>query len=289
MKDQAETLRVKLGKSTSIAKTIGIVSGKGGVGKSNVSVNFSLSLSQKGKKVLLFDLDIGMGNVHILLGGHVKKSIATFINDFDTELNDIIYDSKYGISYISGGTGLSEMAEWDKEHIEAFLYSMQELQERYDFIIFDMGAGASSNTLNLLMSVDDIFVVTTPETTSLTDAYSMIKFIHLKDPNKNYFLICNRAISMKEGNETINRLQTVGKKFLNKEMSILGVLPEDSSVRKAVKSQIPFLLIYPRSQVSTSLLNLTNQYLLHQNGKSIFVSSERSPFFERLRKIFLVR
>ncbi|MBM7586851.1 flagellar biosynthesis protein FlhG [Bacillus pakistanensis] len=289
MKDQAETLRLKLSESKSIAKTIGIVSGKGGVGKSNVSVNFSLSLSQKGNKVLLFDLDIGMGNVHLLLGGQAKKSMATFMNDHDKNLNDIIYHSKYGISYISGGSGLNEMTEWNKAHIEVFLCSMQQLQARYDFIIFDMGAGASINTLNLLMSVDDLFIVTTPETTSMTDAYSMIKFMHLKDPQKNYFLICNRAFNIKEGNEIVHRLQTVGKKFLNKDLTILGVLPEDSSVRKAVNSQIPFLLINPRSKVSTALQNLTNRYLLHQDGINVDVSLKESRFFEEIRKLFFMR
>ncbi|PTY79778.1 ATPase [Heyndrickxia sporothermodurans] len=284
MSDQAEKLRKKLKAIESTpAKTIAVVSGKGGVGKSNITVNTAFSLAQKGNKVLIFDFDIGMGNINVLLGVDTKYTISDYIEK-DIPINEIIFSGPNNISYISAGNGFSEVLELDHIFVQRLLEELEKLQYQYDFILFDMGAGATTVNLQILLSVDDIFVVTTPEPTSVTDAYSMMKYIVLQSLENNLFLICNRSEKEKEGIITVNRLQTVMKKFLNKDIHILGILPEDSHVRKAVIRQIPFYTEFPHSSISEKLEKMVQNYL----GETKYEkqSSQSNPFIRKLRSFF---
>ncbi|QQZ07931.1 MinD/ParA family protein [Heyndrickxia vini] len=284
MSDQAEKLRKKLKTIESTpAKTIAVVSGKGGVGKSNITVNTAFSLVQKGYKVLIFDFDIGMGNINVLLGTDTKYTISDYIEK-NIPFNEIIFPGPNNISYISAGNGFSEVLELDNIFVQRLLEELEELQYQYDFILFDMGAGATNANLQILFSVDDIFVVTTPEPTSITDAYSMMKYIVLKSKENNLFLICNRSEREKEGILTLNRLQTVMKNFMNKDIYSLGILPEDSHVRKAVIRQVPFYTEFPSSSVSVKLEKIVQNYL----GKKQYAisSTQSNPFIRKLRSFF---
>ena len=267
------------------AKTVAIVSGKGGVGKSNISTNLSILLGKEDKKVLLFDLDIGMGNIHILLGSHHSYSIMDYIEEKELEIETIICENIHGISYISGGNGLKNIVEWKDNQIDRFFEVMEYAVQRYDYILFDMGAGATKETLEFLLAMDEIIVVTTPEPTSITDAYSMMKYIYLRDELKQFYLLCNRAEFKKEGLETITRLQETVRKFLNKEIISLGVLPEDSAVRKAVIHQTPLVVGYPASAMTLGLRTMVNQ-LIGKKGSS---DRRESGFIKNIRKLFFGR
>jgi flagellar biosynthesis protein FlhG len=287
MKDQAQGLRLKVLEAQSKnAKTIAVVSGKGGVGKSNFAVNFSLALGKKGKKVLLFDLDVGMGNIHIILGKQPDKTIADFINNHELSIEEVIFTDGEGASYISAGNGLQNIVEWVDEDIERLVNALSELVYSYDYIIFDMGAGAANHTMEILMSVDDIFVVTTPEPTAITDAYSMMKYIYLKDKEKLFYVICNRAETETEGMETLNRLKMAMEKFLHKEVYLSGVLPEDPAVRKAVTKQVPLLHSFPQSAIALSLQRVLQQYL---EGITTFTPAEKKGFVSNLKKMLFRR
>ncbi|KAB7708069.1 P-loop NTPase [Bacillus aerolatus] len=259
--DQAAALRKKLHRlSGKQAKTIAVVSGKGGVGKSNISMNFAIELTRNGKKVLIFDMDIGMGNIHVLTGQIAERSIADFFEK-EAFLKDLIFTDGEGISYILGGSGLSRLVEWNSSHFNRWLSEVEELQRQYDYLLFDMGAGATKETLNILMAVDDIIVVTTPEPTSITDAYSMMKYIHSHGGESAFYLLCNRADSEKEGRDAVNRLQQAVQRFLQRETNQLGVLPENAVVRKAVAAQTPFLIAYPNTNVSWALQAAVKTYI----------------------------
>ncbi|WP_421384619.1 MinD/ParA family protein [Bacillus salacetis] len=287
MIDQAQGLRLKILESQQrSAKTIAVVSGKGGVGKSNFAVNFSLALQNKGRKVLLFDMDIGMGNIHIILGKQPDKTITDFINNPETKIEEIIFTDGDGTSYISAGNGLHNIVEWDDIDIERLLNALSSLVHSYEYIVFDMGAGAAHHTMELLMAVDDIFVVTTPEPTAVTDAYSMMKYIYMKDKEKQFYLICNRAESENEGIDTLNRLKLAMVKFLNKEVYLFGVLPEDRAVRKAVTQQVPLLTSFPQSAISLSICRVLEQYL---SGNTTYTSSEKKGFISNLKRILFRR
>ncbi|CAM4034217.1 MinD/ParA family protein [Lederbergia lenta] len=282
MKDQAEKLRLKLQNHTQeLARTIAIVSGKGGVGKTNISTNLALTLADKGKRVLLFDFDIGMGNVNILLGTTSNSNISAFLQD-DVPLKSIIQHTANGISYISAGNGLNEVMEMDNRMYNRLLDGLSELQAEYDFIIFDMAAGATTTALNILLSADDIFVVCTPEPTAITDAYSMMKFICSAQSESRFLLICNRAESKRQGKETLERLQSAAQKFLKKEVTLLGVLPEDKHVRKAVISQTAFSEKFPNADISLKLKKMVDIYMEDDYSDRF---NHRS-FVSKLRNIF---
>jgi flagellar biosynthesis protein FlhG len=262
MNDQAEKLRNRLKMNIPVkeAKTLAVVSGKGGVGKSNFSLNFSISLAKKGFKVLLFDLDIGMGNIEILMGKNSSLSVADFLAG-KSSMEEVIFQGPHGVEYISGGTGLSQLVRMDSGSVEYFISSLSEVLRKYDYLIFDMGAGLNEETLSILMSVNEIFVITTTEPTSLMDAYATMKYIHLADSELPFYLVVNRAASVKEGNDTLARLEDVLGKFLGRTPVKLGMLPDDKSVQEAVKRQIPFTLFNERSQASKGMAAIIEKYI----------------------------
>ncbi|WP_458413882.1 MinD/ParA family protein [Schinkia sp. CFF1] len=286
MKDQAEKLRAKIEQLQSGAKTktIAVVSGKGGVGKSNFSLNFALGLSKAGASVLLFDMDIGMGNIDILMGVTPEHSIVDMFEDQELRLRDIIEKGVDNLSYIAAGTGLSKIFKLDDEKFELFITQLEELVVDYQYIIFDMGAGITEESLQFILSVNEVMVIATPEPTSITDAYAVMKYIHLKESNMPFYLIVNRAFSVQQALSTSNRLENVVKQFLDKDVVALGDLPDDRAVIKAVSHQIPFLLYAPDSEVSRSMLRIVNRYKNHKFDQKQSTSSYN--FISKLRRYF---
>ncbi|MFC5463747.1 P-loop NTPase [Lederbergia graminis] len=284
MRDQAEKLRMRIqNPEKKVAKTIAVVSGKGGVGKSNISINTAMILQQKGYRVLLFDLDIGMGNINIILGGIATASLSDYLNT-DMLIDDIIFTTDEGVSYISAGNGLNNIVEIDGTLLEKLLRGLEKLQMNYDFIIFDMAAGANSAAMEILKSVDDIFVLSTPEPTAMTDAYSMMKYLCLEDAKGTFHLICNRADSEQQGTNTLKRLEKTALVFLQKQVNTLGVLLEDPHVRKAVIDQSPFTRKYPNAVISLKLKKLISLYL---NKDHEILPVKKDSFIGKLRRFFL--
>lgn len=286
MKDQAEILRKKLMRKHGLkpkTKAIAVVSGKGGVGKSNFSLNFSISLSKRGFNVLLFDMDVGMGNLDILMGRTSEKTIVNYLTG-DSNLTDIILEGPEGVSYIGGGTGLNQLVNLEK--MGTLSDELDSLFDEYDYLLFDMGAGINEASLQFLLSVHEIFVITTPEPTALMDAYAMMKYLHLFDNNILFHLVANRTHSYKEGTATLKRLSDVVKKFLDLEPFLLGILPDDRSVQQAVNRQIPFITFNSKSKASLALEELVNCYI--EKEKNIPLRSSNS-FISRLKKFLFER
>lgn len=285
MRDQAEKLRAKIEQLQNGAKTktIAVVSGKGGVGKSNFSLNFALGLSKAGASVLLFDMDIGMGNIDILMGVTPNHTIVDMFEN-DLRLRDIIEVGTDNLSYIAAGTGLSRIFKLDGNKFELFITQLEELVEDYQYIIFDMGAGITEETLQFILSVNEIFVIATPEPTSITDAYAVMKYIHLKEAEMPFFLIVNRAYSEKQALSTSNRLGNAVKQFLDKDVVALGDLPDDRVVVNAVSHQMPFLLYAPESNVSRSMLRIVERYT--RNGFETKKTTSSYSFISKLRRYF---
>jgi flagellar biosynthesis protein FlhG len=283
MRDQAETLRLKMLKSRGeLSRSIAIVSGKGGVGKSNFSTNFAHALLSQGKKVIIVDMDIGMGNIHILLGMAPRYSLKDYLLGKE-ELKEVINETPEGLHFISGGSGLDNVLEWSREMFDHLIQAFEYLQKKYDFILFDMGAGATQRSIELIVAVDEIIVISTTEPTSITDAYSMIKFICLQDPDKTFHMVSNRVSRGDEGNDAVIRLQYAMRKFLNIETTILGFLPEDPTVHKAVVAQKPFLLLFPNAPISKRMIVIAETFV----GASSDVGFKQGEgFLGKLRNIF---
>ncbi|EKN63902.1 MinD/ParA family protein [Schinkia azotoformans] len=286
MKDQAEKLRAKIEllQNKAKTKTIAVVSGKGGVGKSNFSLNFALGLSSAGSSVLLFDMDIGMGNIDILMGVTPNYTIVDMFES-DLKLTDIIEKGTNNLSYIAAGTGLSKIFKLDNNKFELFITQLEEIIEDFEYIIFDMGAGITEESMQFILSVNELFVIATPEPTSITDAYAVMKYIHLKELDMPFYLIVNRTYSEKQALSTSNRLSNAVKQFLNKDVVTLGDLPDDRVVLKAVSHQMPFLLYAPNSDVSRSMLKIVERYT-NQNFDQMKSTSSYS-FISKLRRYFI--
>ena len=180
---------------------------------------------------------------------------------------------------------MTSLVEWSPEMFEKLIVAFEQLQKQFDYIVFDMGAGATSWSLELLISVDDIIVISTAEPTSIMDAYSMMKYIHLKDSEKEYYLPCNRAFNREEGEETLQRLQSAMKRFLHKDVRILGSLPEDSVVRKAVREQVPFAILYPDAPISKTMKNIVLRFI-NQSSNKVHAELGKKGFIVKLRSIF---
>lgn len=290
MNDQAKMLREQVIQSKykppstfkKEARAIAVVSGKGGVGKSNFSLNFSLNLQKRGYKVLLFDMDIGMANIDILLGNTQRYNIIHLFES-DISMEQIIQRGPDGISYIAGGSGLRDIFQFDEQKRSHFLTQLQALSYQYDYILLDMGAGITTESLQLVLSCNEVFLVTTCEPTAMTDAYSALKFIHNHDQSIPFQLIINRAINAKHAKNTAVRLQSVTQQFLNKGLSHLGSLPDDKYVSKAVMEQTPFTIKYPSCQASRAIKELTGSYLIERNSS---VTKNTYTFMTKLWELF---
>lgn len=286
MRDQAETLRLKMMRQQGeLGRAIAVVSGKGGVGKSNFTMNFAITLAQKGKRVAIVDMDIGMGNIHILIGKNASYSLKDYLEG-NKLLDEAIFEGPYDLKYISGGSGMTSVLDWSQSMFERLIHAFEQLQKNYDYILFDMGAGATNWSLDLLTSIDEIIVISTAEPTSITDAYSMMKYIHVRDPEKEFYILCNRAFSKEEGIETNERLKITMKRFLDKEITILGSLPEDPVVRKAVREQVPFSLAYPDALISKTLQLIVVRFMEHRAEEIHAHEQTAKKFLSKLRSIF---
>ncbi|KAB7668656.1 MinD/ParA family protein [Bacillus sp. B1-b2] len=295
MTDQAAILREKIlqlnkSKDKEIIshrnnRTLAIISGKGGVGKSNFSLNFALTLQKNGFKTLLLDMDIGMGNIDILLG---KKSSYTIVDYFKNNISfkEIIMKGPEGLDYIAGGSGLTDFVEM-KSKLALFFQHFQECLNNYDYILFDMGAGISEDSLQFILSVDDIIVLTTPEPTSITDAYAAMKFIHLRKSDIPFYLVVNRTMTDKDGFDTIQKIQQVVNRFLQRDLIHLGLIPDDPNVPQAVRSQIPFIFFNEKSEATKSLKKIADRY-----GKQQFtepIMKEKNRFVSKLKRFLFER
>lgn len=283
MRDQAETLRLKMLKSQGkLSKSIAIVSGKGGVGKSNFSTSFAHALLAKGKKVIIIDMDIGMGNIHILLGMAPRNSLTDYLLN-KVEIDEVVNEAPGGLAFISGGSGLDMVMEWSAAMFDRLIQAFEYLQQKYDFILFDMGAGATQRSIELIVAVDEIIVISTTEPTSITDAYSMMKFICLQDPDKVFSIVSNRVSKGDDGNDAVTRLQYAMRKFLGKETKILGFLPEDPVVHKAVLAQEPFLLLYPKAPISQRMMAIAESFVSPSSEEGF---KQGEGFLGKMRSIF---
>jgi flagellar biosynthesis protein FlhG len=285
MRDQAENLRnvLKTHHTRHLAKTIAVISGKGGVGKSNFSLNFSISLAQQRKRVLLFDMDIGMGNIEIMMGKYSDRNMMDFFSGHYS-LKELITSGPSGISVISGGSGLATLFSLNESMFSMFTKDFQLLLEQFDFIIFDMGAGINEDSAKFLLCVDELVVVTTPEPTAIMDAYSVMKYLHSVNSALPFYLICNRIVDIEQGKSTMDRLQKAMEKFLQKEIIRLGYLPDDRTVSRSVTKQVPFLLYDPKADVSKSLDHITNRYLNHSFSDEWTIKRD---FLGNLKRHFL--
>ena len=259
MTDQATRLRQMVGSESAAAaspvtpaqaeawahvRVVAITSGKGGVGKTNLAVNLAIALQKRGHRVLVIDADLGMANVDILLGAASRKHLLDLLRP-EVTLDDVIVRTPHDIQYISGGSGIEKALEYD--HAEKLLLrqKLADCAARADLILVDTGAGLGRNVMDFILAADEVLLVTTPEPTSLTDAYAVMKAYSIYAAQKNLRLIINRVYEAKESREVAQKLQRAAEKFLHMPVDCLGYVFEDTAVTKAVRRQMPLLRAEP--------------------------------------------
>lgn len=265
MSDQADKLRrlmqnQPLPQVRRRARVITITSGKGGVGKSNIAVNVTLALAQRGERVLLIDADFGMANVDVLLGQNGSYDISHFLQH-QRPLADIITEGPYGARFLFGGSGIYEMANLEQDKLQYFMNQLAVLENWADIILIDTGAGLSRGVLQFVLAADEVVVVTTPEPTALTDAYALIKVYTVRQGSGRLHLVVNRATSEKEGYTAAEKIAQVAKRFLQQDVNVLGIVKEDEHVSRAVKQQCPLLIAFPNSQAARYITQIGNNLL----------------------------
>lgn len=236
-------------------KVIAVTSGKGGVGKTNFTINLAIALQRLGKQVIVFDADLGLANADVVLGVSPKYNLYHLING-EKGIEEIITDGPEGIKLIAGGSGMQELANLPKKRLQKFVNMLGNLEGQADYLIIDTGAGLSRSVLSFVMAADEVIVVCTPEPTSITDAYGLVKTLYSKKPEAQVQLVVNRVEGEEEGLNTANKFTMVAQKFLKVPIKTLGFINDDSTVSKSVKEQVPFIIKNPKSKASQCMTAL---------------------------------
>jgi flagellar biosynthesis protein FlhG len=239
-------------------RTIAITSGKGGVGKTNVATNLAVALRQLGERVLIFDGDLGLSNVDVLLGLVPKFNIQHVLNG-QKRLKDVIVEGPQGIKILPASSGIQELTHLDEFQRLKVLEEFEDYQGEIDTLIIDTGAGVSSNVAFFCIAAQNIIVVISPEPTALTDGYALIKVLFTKYQEKKFKILVNSANNASEALTVFRHLSETAEKFLQVSLDYLGFLPKDEAVQKAVRAQRSFLDAYPEAAASKSILSIAGR------------------------------
>ncbi|MCS7228980.1 MAG: P-loop NTPase [Candidatus Kryptonium sp.] len=276
--DQAEKLRSvvreKIEKRSGLAHVIAVGSGKGGSGKTNITLNLGLILSKNGKKVLLYDADLNLANIDILLGITPKFRFLDFING-DVQIRDILIEVRENLVLIPANSGVVNFPKIPGERLIQVLDEILTLERNFDFILIDTPAGISDEVIKLLGYSDDYILVVTPEPTSIMDAYAVIKLVYYQTGKANVKLIVNNVNNSINPIEIANRLSLVAEKFLGVKINYIGSIPSDPFIPKSVMMQKPFVEAFPRSGASIALNKIAMNLL------SLDKVKKQKSFWER--------
>ncbi len=292
MRDQAEKLRIlartikhqvesEIKGSERKTRIIAVTSGKGGVGKTNFTINLALALMSYGQKVIVLDADLGLANIDVILGITPQHNLYHVLKGEKT-IQEVITQGPNGLQIIAGGSGIQELANLRRWQVEQFIGKLNELEGLADILIIDTAAGLSRNVMSFVLAADEVVVITTPEPTAMTDAYGLVKAMTSKKKHGVVHLVVNKVENAQEADTTANKLSLVAEKFLQLNIGSLGFILDDPAVSKAVKLQEPFLLKYPKSPATGCIQRLAAQ-LMEQD---YIEPSGVKAFFNRLTKLF---
>lgn len=254
--DQAEQLRniIKAGsQQRSLARVITVTSGKGGVGKSNTAINLAIQFRKMGQRVIILDADFGLANIEIMFGAVPKHNLCDLIYQ-GKNIKEIITWGPMDVGFISGGSGIAGMSNLSRGYLSYIVQNLTELDSIADIIIVDTGAGISDAVLEFLVASGEILLVTTPEPTSITDSYSLLKALgrhpRFSVDNAQIKVIANKIGKEEEGHILFNKLNAVVSRYLKIPFTYLGAVPQDNQLAKAVMQQMPVSLHNPSAKAS---------------------------------------
>ncbi len=282
--DQAESLRIiKAGQQARpLARVFTITSGKGGVGKSNTAINLAIHFKKMGKRVIILDADFGLANIEIMFGAVPKHNLYDLIYQ-GKNIKDIITWGPGEVGFISGGSGIAGMSNLSRDYLVYIIQNLAELDAIADIIIVDTGAGISDAVLEFLVASGEILLVTTPEPTSITDSYSLLKALNRHpryvEKYSEVKMLANKVETKEEGQMLFNKLNAVVSRYLKMPISYLGSVPNDKEITKAVMQQSPVSLKNPAAwsslayeEIASKLMNIEVSGGIAKRGMAAFFS-----------------
>lgn len=256
LEDQATGLRRMVAPEP--VRVIAVTGGKGGVGKTNVSLNLSIGLAELGRRVMLLDADLGLANVDVLLGLHAKYNLSHVLSG-ECTLGEAIVDGPKGIRVVPGASGLQRMAELSPAEHAGLIHAFSEVANDVDVLMIDTAAGISDLVVSFSRAAQEQIVVVCDEPASITDAYAIIKLLNREHGVSQFRILSNMVKSVQEGRDLYNKMCRVTDQYLDVMLSYMGSIPYDEQLRKAVKVQRPVVEAFPRSRVSQAFKNLAKK------------------------------
>ena len=254
--DQASGLRtMSLAKKT---KVIAVTGGKGGVGKTSVSLNMSIAIAATGKSVMVLDADLGLANCDVMLGLRVNKNLSHVLTG-EAELDDILVEGPQGIKIVPATSGSIDMVELSPAQHAGLIRAFGELKTPVDYLIVDTAAGISDMVLSFSRASQDVLVVVCDEPTSITDAYALIKVLNRDHDVTKFKVVANMVRTLKEGQGLFTKLTTVTDRFLDVNLELTAIIPFDDNLRKAVRKQKAIVDAFPRSPSAVAFKTLATK------------------------------
>lgn len=263
-------------------RVIAITGGKGGIGKTTISVNLAIALAKQKKKVLLFDADLGLANVDVMLGLTPEKNLFDVLSG-QCELHEVCVEGPHGIKIIPSASGMQTMADLNSAQAIELIHSFSSLTDNIDYMLIDLASGISSQVIDFTHAAQEVLVVICNDPASLMDSYAVIKILHQKYSRNRFGIIVNKVKSPYEGHDVFEKFQTVTEKFINISMHYLGHIPHDDYIGMAARERVAILDKYPQSLAASAINNLA-QGIMKWHPDSTLTGGIQF-FFERLVQV----
>ncbi len=260
--DQADTLRELIAerRSEKGVRVIAITSGKGGVGKTNISSNLAYLAAASGKRVLIVDADLGLANVEILYGITPRYHLGNLL-DGTASMQQVLTQGPAGIRILSAGNGLRGLTLLDETQRMRLLTALDSIEDDFDLVLFDTGAGIGDNVMFFCGGAQEALLVVTAEPTSLTDAYASVKVLSLEGGVEHFNVVVNMAPSEQNAREIFDKLCSITRRFLKARLKYVGSVPRDENIHRAVMAQQPISKLFPLSPATRAMTGITERLL----------------------------
>ncbi len=270
-------LGASINSRTGMGRTITITSGKGGVGKTNVSLNLAIQLAAMGKLTCLFDADLGLANINILLGLQPERDLKDVILN-GLSIPEVLIRNQMGVDILPGSSGVEELADLPPDKVERLITAFEDMSG-YDFVLIDTSAGISKNVIGFCLASPEVILVITPEPTSLTDAYALLKVLTLNGFKGSVRIIVNQCRDASHAKEVYNKFRAAVAKYLQVNLSPIGMIYQDPKVTDAVRRQTPFMILYPECSAAKCIRKIAER--LVANGTEDSMPSDSAAFWQR--------
>lgn len=263
-------------------KTIAIASGKGGVGKTNLTANLGVALAERGKRVVLLDADFGLANLDVVLGVRATRTLRDVVAG-ECGVFDALTDAPFGARVLAGCSGVSELADLEAVRLKSLLEELSRLEKQTDYLLLDVAAGVSSQVMSVLEAADEVLLVVTPDPASVVDAYATVKRLVAQRPTASIYGVVNQVANDSEAVLLLAKLQAIVRDYLGAKIDYAGSIRRDDAIHFAIRGRQPFLCAIPDSMAATDVKALADRYAPREGGAVQDTKAHANTgFFQRL-------